>query len=541
MTSRFARTGRLTGLALRRDRFRILIWVLILAGLMVGVAFKFTDIFGTQHEIAAIKDTLKSPAMVALLGAFKFKNDPSTAQIFSTEMVVFMAITQIVMNLMLGIHATRGEEDQGITELVRSRAVGQLAPLSAAALELVLVNALIAILYGVGLGFSNMHGITVAGNWAVALGLAAVSLVFGLLGLVTAQLADHSASATGLAYMIFGLTYIVRMITDIQNPDYTWWSPLGWVEKISPYYHPNWLPLLLSLVTAFILFVLAAVINLQRDLNAGALATRPGRRTASSFLRGPASLLWRREHNVIIGWIIGLAVLAMTYGSIYNSVGNMLKTNPTMQQVFGSNVLHEASHAMLVSFTSTLVILMAALAAIPGIQIIYKLYSDETNGWLESLYARPLSRTHLFFSYICTGLFSSLVAFGVAISSLILVGNATLRHPHDGLTTFEFWQSIWGQLPAVLVFIGIAAAIIGWWPKIRSLNWIYLGIGFISIYMGGMLKLPAWAQHLSPLGWMNKVPTHSVEWTNFSWMLALAVGLILLGWWGYQRRDLHMS
>src|SRR5699024_5071755 len=136
-----------------------------------------------------------------------------------------------------------------------------------------------------------MHGITTAGNWAVALGLAAVSLVFGLLGLVTAQLADHSASATGLAYLLFGLTYIVRMVTDIQNPDYTWWSPLGWVEKISPYYHPNWLPILLALITGLVLFGLAALINLHRDLNAGAIATKPGRRTASNFLRGPASLL----------------------------------------------------------------------------------------------------------------------------------------------------------------------------------------------------------------------------------------------------------
>lgn len=541
MTSRFARTGRLTGLALRRDRFRILIWVLILAGLMVGVAFKFTDIFGTQHEIAAIKETLKSPAMVALLGAFKFTNNPSTAQIFATEMVVFMAITQIVMNLMLGIRATRGEEDQGITELVRSRAVGQLAPLSAAALELVIVNALIAILYGVGLSFSNMQGMTTDGNWAVAIGLAAVSLVFGFLGLLTAQLADHSASATGLAYMLFSLTYIVRMMTDVQNPDYTWWSPLGWVEKISPYHHPNWLPILLSLAMALMLFILAATINWHRDLNAGAIATRPGRRTASGFLRGPASLLWRREHNVIIGWLIGLAILAMTYGSIYNSVGDMLKTNPTMQQVFGSNVVHEANHAMLVSFTSTLVVLMAAMAAIPGIQLVYKLYSDETNGWLESLYARPLSRTRLFFSYVCMGILTSLVAYGIAISSLIFVGNATLSHPKDGLTIFEFWQAIWGQLPAILVFIGIATAIIGWWPRIRSLNWLYLGVGFISIYMGGMLKLPKWAQHLSPLGWMNKVPSHDVQWSNFSWLIALSIGLIILGWWGYRRRDLHMS
>ena len=221
MTSRFARTGRLTGLALRRDRFKILIWILILAGLMVGVAYKFTDIFGTQHEIAAIMGTLKSPAMVALLGAFDFTNSPSTAQIFSTEMVIFMAIAQIIMNIMLGIHATRGEEDQGITELVRSRAVGQLAPLSAAALELVIVNGSVAIIYGIGLGFSGMQGVTTAGNWAVSLGLATISLVFGFLSLVAAQLADHSASATGLTYSLFGLAYIVRMITDVQNSDYT--------------------------------------------------------------------------------------------------------------------------------------------------------------------------------------------------------------------------------------------------------------------------------------------------------------------------------
>ncbi|GEO69479.1 ABC transporter permease [Levilactobacillus acidifarinae] len=532
-------TGALTRLGLRRDRFRLLIWILILVGLMAAVAAKFVDIYGTKAEIAGIVQTLKSPAIVAMFGPFQLGKNATTAQIFANEMLLFMALIQVVMNLGLAVHATRYEEDQGLTELLRAHAIGPQAQLMAAASELTLVNLGIGILYALGLDLAQMPGATTAGNWLIGLGLAAIGWLFGMLALLLAQLADHAASATGMAYALFGLSYLVRMITDVQQPRLTWWSPLGWVEKLSPYHRPNWLPVGLMLLTGLILINLAIWVVQHRDLGAGAIATHPGRRTASPLLRGPLTLLWRRQHNVFIGWFLGVIVLGMAYGTVFNTIGDILKTNPTMQQVFGKAVVHSANHSLLLNFSALLTVVMAAVAIIPGLQLIFKLYGDETHGWLEALYARPLSRTRLFLSYIGpAGLLSTVIFLG-GWGGLVLTGNASLTHAADGITTFEFWQGFWGQLPVIWLFLALGVLLVGTWPRGRSLAWLYLAYGFISQYLGNLLQLPKWAKQLSPFGWLPSVPVHQVEWTTFSWEVSLAVLLGLIGWWGYTHRDLQ--
>ncbi|MGP4117246.1 ABC transporter permease [Levilactobacillus zymae] len=532
-------TGRLTRLGLRRDRFRLLIWVLVLAGLMAAVAVKFVDIYGTKAEIAGIVATLKSPAIVAMFGPFQLGKNATTAQIFANEMLLFMALIQVVMNLGLAVHATRYEEDQGLTELLRAHAIGPQAPLLAAASELTLVNLGIGVLYALGLNFTTMPGATTRGNWVIGLGLAAIGWLFGMLALLLAQLADHAASATGMAYTLFGLSYLARMITDVQQPRLTWWSPLGWVEKLAPYHQPNWTPVLLSGLTGLVFINLALWVAQHRDLGSGAIATRPGRQTASTWLRGPLPLLWRRQHNVFLGWFLGVVVLGAAYGTVFNTIGDILKTNPTMQQVFGKAVVHSANHSLLVNFSALLAIILAAVAVIPGLQLIFKLYGDETHGWLEALYARPLSRTRLFLSYVGPASLLSTLIFLGGWGGMVLTGNASLTHASDGITAFEFWQGFWGQLPVIGLFLALGILLVGVWPQGRTLAWLYLAYGFISQYLGNLLQLPKWAKRLSPFGWAPSVPVHHVAWATFGWELGLAVLLGLIGWWGYTHRDLQ--
>lgn len=539
--SRFGRTGQLIRLNFRRDRFRILMWIVLLAALMASVAWKFEDIYGSTSEINAIKSTLESPGIVAMFGAFSFTGKVTTAEIFANEMLLFMALIQVVMNLALSVHATRAEEDLGITELVRAHAVGTLAPLAAAASELILVNGVLGVLYSLGLSAANMPGASTEGNWLIGLGLAATGLLFGILGLLTAQVADHSSSATGLAYTLFGVSYLARMITDVQHPKLTWWSPLGWVEKLAPYNNPHWSPIWLSLGLAAILLWLAFLANNHRDLGAGAITTRPGRDHASALLRGPASLVWRRQRNVIIAWIVAVIIFGIAYGTVFNTIGDILKTNPTMQRVFGSAMVHEANHQVLLSFTSLLSIVMAAVAIIPGMQLILKVHTDETHGWLEALYARPLSRTHLLFSYVGIAFVTSTLAFIGGLGGIVVMGDASLTHTADGISAAEFWQGIAAQLPEIWVFLALTVLLVGYWPRVKAFSWFYLALGFISVYMGGLLKLPKWTEKITPTGWMTRVPLHDVNWTTFSWMIVLAIVLVIIGWVGYRRRDLQMS
>ena len=55
---------------LKQNRIKHLIWIVILVGLFASASTKFNVLFGTQKDIDAIVETLKTPAMVSLFGEF---------------------------------------------------------------------------------------------------------------------------------------------------------------------------------------------------------------------------------------------------------------------------------------------------------------------------------------------------------------------------------------------------------------------------------------------------------------------------------------
>jgi ABC-2 type transport system permease protein len=537
----FARTGMLTRFGLRRDRMRLVVWIIILAGLMVTAAAELDTVYGTQNEIQAIVNTLKSPGMVSLFGAFALEGRVSTAQVFANEMLLFMALAQIIMNFALAVRATRAEEDSGVTEMIRAHAVGKLAPLAAAGFELLLVNSLIGVLYGLGLSAGDLPGADPGGNWLMGLALAACGLMFGMMALAVAQVADHAGSATGIAYMLFGITFLVRMITDVENPDYTWWSPLGWIEKTLPYTDNNWIPVGYMALAAAALFLIALYANLHRDMGAGALSTRPGRRTASPILAGPATLFLRLVRTTVIAWILGVFAVGAMYGSIFGTIGDILKTNPTMQQVFGKAAVNSANHTILLNFLGLLTIIFAVLAAIPAIQMMNRLKKDESKGLLEVIYAKPVSRTRQFFTCLLTGMVSGALVFLAGLGGTVVTGNSVLKSEAERITGSEFWTAFWGMLPAILVMVACAALLVGWLPRLTGVLWLYLAYGFIALYLGNLLQLPDWAKQLVPFGWPPEVPVHDVNGATFWWMIALSIVLVIAGLIGYRHRDLNMG
>ena len=186
---KFQKTLFLTRFSFKRDWFSLSIWSIALIGLFVGVAAKFTGLYGTKSAVDQIIKTLQSPAMVSLFG--KMPAGPyTTADVFASEMTVFMAIIAAVMNFYFVIRNTRGEEEAGILEMIQAHSVGRLSNLSAALLEVFIVNFLIGLIYAVGLQFANLTGTDTNGNFLLGLGLGAAGFMFATIAAIVAQLTD---------------------------------------------------------------------------------------------------------------------------------------------------------------------------------------------------------------------------------------------------------------------------------------------------------------------------------------------------------------
>lgn len=536
-SEKFQKTFFLTRFSFKRDWLRLSVWTLVLISLFVGVAAKFTGLYGSKAAVDQIIKTLKTPAMVSLFG--KMPNGPyTTADVFASEMTVFMAIIAAIMNFYFVIHNTRGEEEDGILEMIQAHSVGRLSNLSAALLEVFILNLTIGLIYSLGLEFANLTGTNTNGNFLLGLGLGAAGFMFASIAAVIAQLTDNSRSATILSYLVFGIMYIARMITDVSHPKYTWFVPMGWVEKFSTYKENNWLPVWLMLGLSVVMILLAFYLNSHRDVGSGLIATRAGRSRASAFLRGPISLTWRLNRVSILVWFFGIMILGATYGSVFNTIGDILKTNPMMKQLLDAKAINAANVLIIKEFIALLVIVFAVLALIPGISLLNYLKTGEAKGYLEIIHATPTSRTKLFFSTLCVATLTSVAVFFGGLYGLYAGGNAVMTHHLDFSI---FLRGFYGYLSPLLIMIGISAFLVGWLPKLTALNYGYLILAFFIQYFGKLLKLPDWSDKISPFGFIAKVPVKNFDVATFWWQIAIAVILIAVGYIGYRKRDLIIN
>ncbi|WP_125713441.1 ABC transporter permease [Companilactobacillus kedongensis] len=534
----FHQTFFLTRFSLKRDWLKLTIWSGLLVVLFGAVAAKFTTIYDSQASINEIVKTLKSPSMVSLFGKLPGSGPYNTADVFAGEMTVFMAIIAAVMNFSIIIKNTRGEEDSGLLEIIQSHSVGKLSNLSASLIELFIINLLIGLLYGVGLQVADLAGTDTNGNFLLGLGLGAAGFMYAAIAAFLAQLVDNSRSVTIWSYVILGLMYIARMTTDVSHPKATWYVPFGWVEKFSTYQDNNWTPVFLMLGLSLILSVAALWINNHRDIGSGIIATKPGRAKATIFLRGPLSLFWRLHRTTIIVWVIGLLVLGFTYGSIFNTIGDILKTNPAMKQLVGTAAVHKANVLIIKQFVALLMIVFGVLALFPGMQIINYLKTGENKGYLELIHSKPVSRTYLFTSVLILGSLTSLIALLAGMWGLQLGGASVMKHP---IELSVFLRGFYAYISPVMIMLGISAFIIGWIPKISVIGYLYAGFALFVEYFGKLIDLPKWISKLTPFGYINKVPVHQLDIETLWWQLALAAILIILGYIGYHIRDLNSA
>lgn len=530
-----ANTSFLLKTNLKQNLIKNLIWVVMLVGLLAAVAMKFNVLFGTKTDINAIVTTLKTPAMVSLFGDFSASRPYTTANVFSSEMMVFMGMFVVFMNIFIAVHDTRQQEENGLTEMIRSRQVGRRATLQAAAIEILAMNLLVGALFAVSLFGAKLKGATAEGDLLVGATLAGVGLMFGGVSLFIAQLASTSRSANFMCYGVFGATYLIRMMTDVADPDWTWLSPFGWLSKTRIYEENNWLPVAMMLALGLVFYLLAVKIADTRDIGSGVLNVKAGKDHAGRLLSSPLGLVLKLERNSIIGWVIGMFVLGVTYGSIFSTVGDIIGTNPTYKKLLGVAQIKDANLDLLLSFISMLLVFFIIVSAVSGLMVLFRLKNDEKKGFLETIHAKTVSRTQIALSYYIVAILISVLTLAASSFAMFMVGNASLDDP---MPMKYLWQSLGASIPAVLFFLAVAFLIVGALPKLTTVVWGYLGVAFMLRMFGSLLDLSKDVNNISPLGWIGKVPQESLDTT---WLIVMLAGFVLMsviGLIGYRRRDL---
>lgn len=172
----YKNTGTLSRLIIRRDRIRLPIWLLSLAILTFSIALSFTDLYATEQDRQAIAETMKNPAMTAMVGKGYGLENYTSGAMMAHQMLLFTAVAVAIMSILLVVRHTRADEEDGRIEMIRSLPTGRLSNLHATILVICGVNVIMALIIGIGLSVLNIEGMGMEGSLLYGAALAATGI-----------------------------------------------------------------------------------------------------------------------------------------------------------------------------------------------------------------------------------------------------------------------------------------------------------------------------------------------------------------------------
>jgi ABC-2 type transport system permease protein len=293
----------------------------------------------------------------------------------------------------------------------------------------------------------------------------------------------------------------------------------------------EWMPILLTLGVSLLLLIFAFYLNTIRDLEAGFIHAKPGKEHAGYFLQNPLGLVFRLQRTSIVSCAIGMFILGSSYGSIFGDLESYFADN----EMIGKLLSPVAGLSLAEQFLGTLMAEISMICTIPPLLIMLNLKGEEKKNRTEHLLSRAVSRHRMMGSYFLLSILMGSIMLVIAAIGLWLASSSSMENP----IVFEtIIKAACVYLPAVWLMIGLAVLLIGLFPKITSIVWLYLGYSFFVVYLGKLLQVPDWMAKLSPFGNIPQFPVDEINYLTISLLIALTAIIILIGFIGYRKRDI---
>jgi len=522
-------TGTMLRLVLRRNRVRLAVWWLVLVGLFAYVGAYYKDIFNTQAALDAFATLSNTPGIKALTG---LAAAPATlGGAVWTKIWMTCALSLAFGVVFLVTRNGRADEELGRTELLRSRVLG----LHAYSVASWLVNAALCVAVGAGVALTSAAlgldpaGAGITGSLVVGASVTGVGLVALGVGAVAGQVTSTSRGANALGSVVLGVFYVLRMVGDLGDGRLTWASPVGWGQEMQPWGANRTWPLALLVLLAAELVTVAAWLEARRDLGAGLMPERPGPAGAPARYATPLGLALRLQRGPIIGWSLTVVLCALLFGSVVESMTNLLNDAGSMPAMLGGTGVD--------ALLSLLVVMIAMVTAVFALQSAVSLRADEASGIVEPQLAGALSRSRWALQRLL------IPAVGTAV--LLLVGGAGMGAGYGSVIgdpgqTSRLAVAALAYWPAVMVLVGVAVALFGWLPRLAiPLTWGVLAAMWFIVIIGDALHLPGWLLDLLPFSATPYQPFEPLTPAPLIVMTLVAAALVWSGLDRFARRDVQ--
>ncbi|MEE6261875.1 ABC transporter permease [Plantactinospora sonchi] len=533
--------GRLTRLALRRDRVQLPVWILATTLLAATTHASVRKQFPTEAErITVLRTAVDAPAILMLRNAPTGTGD---GDLMAFQILAFLAVLAGFMSTLAVVRHTRQNEETGRAELLGSTAVGRYAALTAALVvtagaNLVLVGLLTLTLVG--------NGLPVAGSVAFGLGVGAAGLTFAAVAAIAAQLSQSARTANGIAAASIGIGYLVRGLGDafgqVHADGYTmttawptWFSPIGWATLVQPYAGNRWWVLALPAALVVAGLGTALALNARRDLGAGLLADRPGPATAARGLLSPLGLAWRLQRGTLLGWAVAVGVFGVTVGSLSGAVEQAFSDSTgaarTLRELGGG------SGSLVDAFYAAMLAMVGAMVAGYVVQALLRVRAEESTGRAEPTLATATGRLRWLGGHLVVVLLGAVALLGLAGLATGLVAGLTVGDLGDRTTDLTVAALV--QVAPALILGGFVLTVFGLLPRLAvGLGWAGFTLSLVLGQLGELLNLPRAVRDISPFSHVPALPAAELSATPLLLLGAVAVALGGAGLLLFRRRDL---
>ncbi|MGE2736749.1 ABC transporter permease [Mycolicibacterium vaccae] len=519
--SRWTGTRQLVGLALRRDRVRLTIWVVVLTGL-VGYAPGALELaYPEEPQRLARVELLKTPAGMLLGGPMFGVHETELGTMLANELMLTLIVAASILAILTVVRHTRAAEEDGSAELVLASVVGRHARTTAALLVVAGVNAVLAATMTAVLAAT---GLDVVDSAAMAVGVTAVAMLFGAVAAVTAQMWRTARSASGAAMAVLAVAVVVRGLGDVidySGSALSWCSPIAWAQQMRAYVDLRWWPLAAVVAVTAGLVAAAAVLEQRRQYDSGTIAST-GDHPNARRVGGVFGLHVTLQRGQTIGWTVGLFAAGLAFGSMTQALLDAAAGNELIARMIATEGT-DAVYTVMSQF-------LAAAAGAYVVSAVLRVYADEQKGLGEAVLARPVSRPWWLSSAVLSAVLGAAVlmlfaGLGNGLGAALAVGDAgtALRLTLAGLAF----------VPALAVLAAVGALAVA--VRQPWIGWVAVAFVITTLYLAALLRLPQWVVDLSPVGQIHA--PQQLQIGAMAVMSLAAIALTAAAAALYRRRD----
>jgi ABC-2 type transport system permease protein len=522
----------------RRNRLRLVIWLVAVPGVTLPSLGAYGTVFGTETGAKGRALIMATPTGTIFGGPGYGLDNYTMGAMVANELLIWLNVTIALAAILLMVHLTRHEEDTGRLELVGAAAVGRAAPLTAA----LTVVAGEVILISLALGFGMMAYPELAKVDCLALGLAvaATGLTFTGVGAVMAQLAWTGRAAAGLSCAVLGVAYALRAVGDtlaVQGGSgwASWLSPLGWAAQGRIWVNLRWWPLLLGVACGAALTVLALILAGRRDQGAAILPEIHGPARADKALKQPSSLVWRRIQASFLAWSFGVVAVGAAMGPAMGSLADYVRDNPAMMEFFGLDK-SDGIDPIAEAFSGMVVLYLAVIMGAFGITAMNQMHSDELTGLVARSLEQPVSRDKLLGANELTVALSTLL--GMGLGGVAYYGAVVSNRELDPGVAPAVAEAVLRSFPGLVATVALASFLVAVLPRLTALSWPFLAYPAVHQLLSTASDWPAWTRLAAPLSAASLTPGTPFDWRASIGLFAVAALLISAAHQRFRERDL---